>query len=97
MTIGDDNDSQNNEKRKYWNLANIHTLVLARSTVDYKAMRYLLSMGSLKSLHVELAYRWDTDFPVLEEGEVLLQGLGHVSSTLERLSIGMELYPDEIN
>ena len=40
-----------------WNLAKVHTLVLARSTVDYEAIRYLLlQTRSLKFLHVGLAY-----------------------------------------
>lgn len=82
---------------KYCSLANLHTLVLARSTVGYKPIRYLLSHApSLKSLHVGLAYKCFEDFPVFKGTETLLQGLESVSNTLENLSMSMDLRPDAI-
>lgn len=75
------------------NLSNLHTLVIARATIKEQDVPSLLSqLTSLKTLHLGMAYRWHSEF-ALESCSYILEGLGSVNDTLEKLSMGVEYYP----
>ncbi|BCR82896.1 F-box protein [Aspergillus chevalieri] len=75
------------------NLGNLRTLVLARSTITEEDALFLLSQTkTLRNLHLGLAYSWP-DKSVLQKGELLVQALGSVSETVEKLSVGLDCYP----
>lgn len=75
------------------NLGILRTLVLARSTITEKDVLFLLSQTkTLRNLHLGLAYSW-LDKSVLQKGELVVQALGSVSETVEKLSVGLDCYP----
>ena len=81
------------QKEKQGNLNNVHTLVIARATIKEEDVPSLLSqMVTLKSLHLGMAYRWNSE-QALESCSYILEGLESVSDTLEKLSMGIEYYP----
>ena len=72
-------------------LEQVHTLVLARSTLaDQEVYDLLQHTPNLKSLHLGLAYKAS---PALDDPHTLLDALESVSHTLEVLSMGVEYYP----
>ncbi|KAI9933579.1 hypothetical protein ASPWEDRAFT_619299 [Aspergillus wentii DTO 134E9] len=74
-------------------LHNLHTLILARSTIEEVEVPSLLSLTpNLKTLHLGMAYRFKQRRQ-LENGHAILQGLSYLHNTLERLSMGIEYYP----
>ena len=75
------------------NFNNIHTLVLARATIQAEDVsNLLLQMHALKNFHLGLAYRWSEEL-ALENEFFILEGLESVSQTVEKLSLGLEYYP----
>ena len=75
------------------NFNNIHTLVLARATIQEVDVLHLLDqMHALKTLHLGLAYHWFQE-QALENEFFILGGLESVSQTVEKLSLGLEYYP----
>lgn len=72
-------------------LEQVHTLVLARSTLaDQEVYDLLQHMPNLKALHLGLAYKTS---PALDNPYTILDALESVSHTVETLSIGVEYYP----
>ena len=75
------------------NFNNIHTLVLARATMQEENVTDLLvQMHALKKLHLGMAYHWGQE-QALENEFFILKGLDSVSHTIEKLSLGLEYYP----
>lgn len=72
-------------------LEQVHTLVLARSTLaDQEVYDLLQHTPNLKLLHLGLAYKIS---PALDDPHTLLDALESVRHTLEVLSMGVEYYP----
>ena len=72
-------------------LEQVHTLVLARSTLaDQQAYDLLQRTPNLKALHLGLAYK---TAPALDNPYTILDSLEIVSQTIETLSMGVEYYP----
>ena len=72
-------------------LEQVHTLVLARSTLaDQQAYDLLQRTPNLKALHLGLAYKTS---PALDNPYTILDSLEIVSQTVETLSMGVEYYP----
>lgn len=83
----------NTQGKQQGNLNNLHTLVIARATIKEEDVPSLLSqMITLKSLHLGMAYRWNSE-QALASCSHILEGLESISDTLEKLSMGMEYYP----
>lgn len=75
----------------YRQLEQIHTLVLARSTLaDQEVYDLLQHMPNLKALHLGLAYK---TLSALDNPYTILDALELVSHTVETLSMGVEYYP----
>lgn len=71
----------------------LHTLILARSTISETDVPFLLHRtGALMNLHLGLAHKWEEQM-FYEHSDCLAEGLGLVSSTVERLSVGLEYHP----
>ena len=74
------------------NLRNLHTLIIARSTIQEEEVPCLLSqMPALRRLHLGIAYRWPKS--TLTNGSCIVEGLGLVRETIEKLSLTLEYYP----
>lgn len=72
-------------------LEQVHTLVLARSTLaDQEVYDLLQHTPNLKSLHLGLAYKTS---PASDNPYILLDALESVSHRVEALSMGVEYYP----
>lgn len=74
-------------------LSNLHTLVLARSTISESDVASLLTRtSSLQNLHLGLTYSYEKE-RVFQESDCIFQGLESVSKTVKRLSIGLDHAP----
>lgn len=74
-------------------LSHLHTLILARSTISETDVPFILRRtGGLTNLHLGLAHAWEEQM-FYEHSDCLAEGLGFVSSTVERLSVGLEYHP----
>lgn len=72
-------------------LEQVHTLVLARSTLaDQEVYDLLQHTPNLKALHLGLAYKTS---PALDNPFTTLDALESVSQAVETLSMGVEYYP----
>ena len=74
-------------------LSNLHTLVLARSTIPETDVAFLLPRTrSLQNLHLGLTYSYENE-RVFWDSDCIAHGLESVSSTVKRLSIGLDHAP----
>ena len=73
-------------------IRNLHTLVLARSTIEEGDVARLLSKASLKTLHLGLAYWWEGHRYPLRNGTSIMQAM-QLQSQCEKLSMSLEWYP----
>ena len=73
-------------------IRNLHTLVLARSTIEEGDIACLLSKAFLKTLHLGLAYLWGGDRYPLINGTSIMQAM-QLQSQCEKLSMSLEWYP----
>ena len=71
---------------------NLHTLILARSTIEEEDVARLLSKASLKTLHLGLAYWWEGHRYPLRNGTSIMQAM-QLQSQCEKLSMSLEWYP----
>lgn len=79
-----------------WNLGNLHSLVLARSTIGEEPVRKLLShTRSLRSLHVGLGYYPRENLPNVPGRKTLIQSFESSGQQLESVSLELELYPGD--
>lgn len=77
-------------------LDQLHTLVLARSTIKEGETPGLLTQTpNLRTLHLGLAYYWGKECPLIN-GAAILQGLHSVNRTIEVLSFYFEYYPTSL-
>ena len=75
------------------NLDQLKTLLIARASVKESDLLSLLEETTvLQTLHLGMAYRWGDEVALYDSDEIL-EGLKCVSSTLEKLSLGVEYYP----
>lgn len=74
------------------NLRHVHTLIIARSTIQEEEVPCLLSqMPALRRLHLGIAYRWPKS--ALTNGSCIIEGLGLARESIEKLSLSLEYYP----
>ena len=73
-------------------IRNLHTLVLARSTIEEGDIACLLSKAFLKTLHLGLAYLWGGGRYPLSNGTSIMQAM-QLQSQCEKLSMCLEWYP----
>lgn len=74
------------------NLRHVHTLIIARSTIQEEEVPSLLSqIPALRRLHLGIAYRRPRT--ALTNGSCIIEGLGLVRESIEKLSLALEYYP----
>ena len=74
------------------NLRHVHTLIIARSTIQEEEVPSLLSqMPALRRLHLGMAYRRPRT--ALTNGSCIIEGLELVRESIEKLSLALEYYP----
>lgn len=74
-------------------LSHLHALILARSTIPETDVPFLLRRtGGLTNLHLGLAHEWEEQM-FYEHSDCLAERLVLVSSTVEKLSVGLEYHP----